>query len=281
MKVEHDSDSEDIVMEDDCVGNEAAHTKQGSAAPQELTSSPHNAASPGSHTGAEEASVTSASSMEVTQDVSQEATEPREDKDMNIPPTLSDMLPSPSSPCSSTSSHDEPLTPTSSSSSDGISKADDAQTSSLPTASPSSRSNKDQASGSHVRSTRPPHPSPSTPTYPSALPMSSIIHSNESVYAAVPTSSEVYIIPKSSRGFNWNGDLFLKPHQRRSLGVDHMFTMGGQQHGNLGSGNSSGISSHMNGPQQNQHHHSQDSSIFVHEIRLDDQETAGILPSWP
>ncbi|KAG0326495.1 hypothetical protein BG000_001368, partial [Podila horticola] len=54
--------------------------------------------------------------------------------------------------------------------------------------------------------------------------MSSIVSSDGSVYAAVPMSSELYIIPKTSRGFQWNGDLFLKPYQRRSLGIDHLYS---------------------------------------------------------
>ncbi|KAG0274138.1 hypothetical protein BGZ95_010063 [Linnemannia exigua] len=111
------------------------------------------------------------------------------------------------------------------------------------------------------------------------LSMSSIIHSKESVYAAVPVSSELYIIPKSSRGFHWNGDLFLKPHQRRSLGVDHMFSSSStNQHTNNSSGGGAGPSS---GQHQNQHVHNQDSSVVVHEIRLEEHEIDGILPSWP
>ncbi|KAG0283267.1 hypothetical protein BGZ98_006406 [Dissophora globulifera] len=114
--------------------------------------------------------------------------------------------------------------------------------------------------------------------------MSTLILSKESVYAAVPISSELYIIPKSSRGFHWNGDLFLKPHQRRSLGVDLMFSASSQQyHAFQENGHSDGGDSHLNEAQPNQQHpsHSHDSSVTVHEIHLDDQETAGILPSWP
>ncbi|KAF9084674.1 hypothetical protein BGX23_010326 [Mortierella sp. AD031] len=109
------------------------------------------------------------------------------------------------------------------------------------------------------------------------LSMSSLIHSKESVYAAVPVSSELYIIPKSSRGFHWNGDLFLKPHQRRSLGVDHMFSTSSS---NYNSNYSSGAGP-SSGQHPNQHHHNQDSSVMVHEIRLDEHEIDGILPSWP
>ncbi|KAF9901406.1 hypothetical protein EC991_006205 [Linnemannia zychae] len=113
------------------------------------------------------------------------------------------------------------------------------------------------------------------------LSMSSIIHSKESVYAAVPVSSELYIIPKSSRGFHWNGDLFLKPHQRRSLGVDHMFSSpSANQHAYNNSGHEGGVGS-SGGRHQNQHVHNQDSSVMVHEIRLEEHEIDGILPSWP
>ncbi|KAG0282910.1 hypothetical protein BGZ96_012717 [Linnemannia gamsii] len=115
------------------------------------------------------------------------------------------------------------------------------------------------------------------------LSMSSLIHSKESVYAAVPVSSELYIIPKSSRGFHWNGDLFLKPHQRRSLGVDHMFSSPSANTINSNNYNSSGSGgeSPLSGQHPNQHLHNQDSSMMVHEIRLDEHEIDGILPSWP
>ena len=98
-----------------------------------------------------------------------------------------------------------------------------------------------------------------------------LIHMDGSVYAAVPISSEVHIIPKCSRDFQWNGDLFLKPHQRRSLGIDHLFTSGNNV-------------SHDGGHPEQRSGHSQqalDANVMVHEIRLDDLETAGILPSWP
>ncbi|KAF9560936.1 hypothetical protein EC968_005964 [Mortierella alpina] len=126
---------------------------------------------------------------------------------------------------------------------------------------------------------------------PTCLMTTSLIQSKESVYAAVPISSELYIIPKSSRGFQWNGDLFLKPHQRRNLGADHFLNSPGHlsrqtthysSDGYSGyNGNSGGSAAHANGQQRNQHHHNQDSSVSVHEIRLDDQEGSGILPSWP
>ncbi|KAF9438051.1 hypothetical protein BGZ76_010000 [Entomortierella beljakovae] len=86
------------------------------------------------------------------------------------------------------------------------------------------------------------------PTEPSVILMS------DAVYSAVPVSSELYIIPHSSKGFNWNADNFMKPHQRRTLGVDEMYNAG-----------DSG-SSH-------------DTTVSVHEIRLDDEESQQILPS--
>ncbi|KAF9361617.1 hypothetical protein BGX26_001117 [Mortierella sp. AD094] len=85
----------------------------------------------------------------------------------------------------------------------------------------------------------------------------SIILMPDAVYSAVPVSSELYIIPHASKGFNWNEDLFLKPHQRRSLGVDDMYSTDGL---------STDGGSH-------------DTTVTVHEIRLDDEESQQILPS--
>ncbi|KAG0202511.1 hypothetical protein BGX28_004999 [Mortierella sp. GBA30] len=84
----------------------------------------------------------------------------------------------------------------------------------------------------------------------------SIIATADAIYSAVPISSELHIIPRSSNGFNWNQDLFLKPHQRRSLGVDELHGSDGAAAG----GSSSG-----------------DSAIPVHEIQLDG-DAEGILP---
>ncbi|KAF8978057.1 hypothetical protein BGZ46_006858 [Entomortierella lignicola] len=192
-----------------------------------------------------------------------------------------------SSPCSSASSHDGPLTPTTPVSSlfstalgGGVHKSSD--TNNAPGLSRSSDNRSyNRTSPWSFSSTS--SSSSSYSSYSSA-PTSSLIRSDESVYAAVPISHELYIIPKSSRGFHWNGDLFLKPHQRRSLGVDHMFNMADQQQYQLhnDSGNDIDSGSHGNGLQQNQHRHNQDSSVLlVHEIHLDDHEIAGILPSWP
>ncbi|KAF9173232.1 hypothetical protein BGX20_003765, partial [Mortierella sp. AD010] len=214
-------------------------------------------------------------------EVSHMVVEAHESREATPPPPCSSPpeSASASSPCSSTSSHDEPVSPTapmpsvfSSALGGGIHKPNDSQ------ASPSS-SQGDKNSYSRSR------PWSFSPASSSSFPTSSLIRSDESVYAAVPISHELYIIPKSSRGFHWNGDLFLKPHQRRSLGVDHIFNMADQQQYRQmynETGNDFDGSSHGNGLQQNQHHRNQDSSVVtVHEIRLDDQETACILPSWP
>ncbi|GJJ78614.1 hypothetical protein EMPS_10973 [Entomortierella parvispora] len=135
-----------------------------------------------------------------------------------------------------------------------------------------SKSDQEQssASSSASYSRSGPWSSSSIFTTQSARQSPGLIHMDGSVYAAVPISSEVHIIPKSSRDFQWNGDLFLKPHQRRSLGIDHLFTSGNNV-------------SH-DGHSEQRSDHSQlasDTTVMVHEIRLDDHETAGILPSWP
>jgi len=148
-----------------------------------------------------------------------------------------------------------------------------------------SRPNQEQSSGSvsfnqHnlISSSTSPASSPassSTTLSQVTRPTSGLIHLDGSVYAAVPISSEVHIIPKSSRDFQWNGDLFLKPHQRRSLGIDHLFTSGGdRESGELGNGYSLHRANHV-------HQAALDASVMVHEIRLDDEESACILPSWP
>ncbi|KFH67676.1 hypothetical protein MVEG_06408 [Podila verticillata NRRL 6337] len=98
-----------------------------------------------------------------------------------------------------------------------------------------------------------------------SLRLPSIITVHESIYYAVPISSELHIIPHCSRGFHWNEDLFLKPHQRRRLGVDAM-----QAKANTVDPRSSeeGLQPH-------------DSAIIVHEVHLCEQDSLGILPSWP
>ncbi|KAG0366134.1 hypothetical protein BGZ54_005751 [Gamsiella multidivaricata] len=89
----------------------------------------------------------------------------------------------------------------------------------------------------------------------------SIISIPEATYSAVPISSEVHIIPHSSKGFKWNEDLFLRPNQRRNLGVDDLYNSDSSS-----GGSSSGSGNH-------------NSSVGVHEIRLDDDESRQILPS--
>ncbi|KAF9208473.1 hypothetical protein BGZ59_010641 [Podila verticillata] len=137
---------------------------------------------------------------------------------------------------------------------------------------------------------------PSSPTDAPTLLMSSIISSDGSVYTAVPMSSELYIIPKTSRGFHWNGDLFLKPYQRRNLGIDHLYS-GHNQPYPIGHGAMSGHGqerqqrpfggsppqavTNRQGREGRGYHHRQDASVSVHEIHLEEHEIAGILPSWP
>ncbi|KAF9192476.1 hypothetical protein BGZ51_005488 [Haplosporangium sp. Z 767] len=92
----------------------------------------------------------------------------------------------------------------------------------------------------------------------------SVISTPEAVYTAVPISSELHIIPHSSKGFNWNQDLFLKPHQRRDLGVDDL-------HNSDACGSSSSGSSSNGAPR--------DPAIAVHDIQLEEDEAEKILPS--
>lgn len=184
------------------------------------------------------------------------------------------------SPASMTSSSKEPV---------GSNKSRAPSSSSTPSEPVDSRPSVDRTQASGNIYNRSGHWSFSTSSAYSysapTLSMSSLIHSKESVYAAVPVSSELYIIPKSSRGFHWNGDLFLKPHQRRSLGVDHMFSSSSaHQHINNSINDSNigyGGAGPSSGQHQSQHVHNQDSSVMVHEIRLDEHEIDGILPSWP
>ncbi|KAF8929827.1 hypothetical protein BGZ58_008667 [Dissophora ornata] len=66
------------------------------------------------------------------------------------------------------------------------------------------------------------------------------------------------------KGFQWNKDLFMKPHQRRTLGVDDMYS--------ADSGSGSNGDSNNDG-------RTQEPGVFVHEIRLDEDESSQILPS--
>ncbi|KAF9303413.1 hypothetical protein BGZ74_003774 [Mortierella antarctica] len=100
-----------------------------------------------------------------------------------------------------------------------------------------------------------------------SLRLPSIITVHESIYYAVPISSELHIIPHCSRGFHWNEDLFLKPHQRRRLGVDAM----------QAKANNIGVDPRSSEEGLQPH----DSAIVVHEVHLCEQDISGILPSWP
>ncbi|KAI8598026.1 hypothetical protein EDD21DRAFT_418151 [Dissophora ornata] len=94
----------------------------------------------------------------------------------------------------------------------------------------------------------------------------SIISLPEGVYSAVSVSSELYIIPHSSKGFQWNKDLFMKPHQRRTLGVDDMYS--------ADSGSGSNGDSNNDG-------RTQEPGVFVHEIRLDEDDLLSSRSSPP
>ncbi|KAF9094747.1 hypothetical protein BGX23_001670 [Mortierella sp. AD031] len=105
----------------------------------------------------------------------------------------------------------------------------------------------------------------------------SIISTKDAIYSAVPISSELHIFPHSSNGFNWNQDLFLKPHQRRNLGVDELHSViTASVNANVGgapptsSSSSSSSSSNINGGM---------SAIWVDEIHLTQHDIDQILPS--
>ncbi|KAI1316130.1 hypothetical protein EDD11_010444 [Mortierella claussenii] len=281
MRADHDSDCEEAAMStvaDKVMVNDSAILKHCTMTCQVSTPSSAAASLTSNANGGH-----SASHIQVTEKKAFPTQVSRED---TPPLSSSSVASSPSSPsvCSPVSSLQEPLTFTTPSFptalGGGVNTLNEPQASSL------SRTNMEQNSSymynrSGSRSFSSASSIGSTPSYSAlTIPMSSLIQSNECVYAAVPVSHELYIIPKSSRGFHWNGDLFLKPHQRRSLGVDQMFSMADQQQYSE-IGDSGGGDIHVNGQQHNQHRHNQDSSVIVHEIWLDDQETAGILPTWP
>ncbi|KAG0291913.1 hypothetical protein BGZ96_004714 [Linnemannia gamsii] len=106
----------------------------------------------------------------------------------------------------------------------------------------------------------------------------------DAIYSAVPISSELHIFPHSSKGFNWNQDNFMKPHQRRNLGVDELHSafnasVGGIVRSESSSSSSSTSSSDTTSGSSNMGDGM--SAIRVHEIRLDQDETDHILPSHP
>ncbi|KAG0257990.1 hypothetical protein BG011_003607 [Mortierella polycephala] len=302
MKWDHDSDSEDAVMiaATPESGVNAHCSKEARATRKALTSSLPIAVMRPSTVADAKLNDPSANERETTEGKASPMTveaaasdTPQHDIRTITPPVST-------SSTSSASSTESPVSP-SQAFGDGMNTDKESMTRTIPTSVSiplGSQTNTSQSSHYSCNRTGPwPYSSSSSASSSASnsysgptLSMSSLIQSKESVYAAVPVSSELYIIPKSSRGFHWNGDLFLKPHQRRSLGVDHMFNTANQRHQTMtndyynsgyGSGNSIGGASYENEPQQNQHHHNQDSSVMVHEIRLDEHEIAGILPSWP
>ncbi|KAF9932363.1 hypothetical protein FBU30_008343 [Linnemannia zychae] len=104
----------------------------------------------------------------------------------------------------------------------------------------------------------------------------SIITTTDAIYSAVPVSSELHIFPHSSKGFNWNQDLFLKPHQRRNLGVDELHSAIDASVGDVASQGGSSSSGRSGNNNSNDGHVS---AIRVHEIRLDQCESEKIFPS--
>ncbi|GJJ76264.1 hypothetical protein EMPS_08623 [Entomortierella parvispora] len=132
------------------------------------------------------------------------------------------------------------------------------------------------------------HPIPREPT---------ILSFDDAVYSAVPVSSELYIIPFCSKGFNWNADLFLKPHQRRNLGLDDLYRTLSTESRISSSGSSSSTTSATTSSNDgltdaasvdsrpsssgvaSNNGHSHGSAIHVHEIWLSDLDTATILPA--
>ncbi|KAF9152785.1 hypothetical protein BG015_004686 [Linnemannia schmuckeri] len=115
----------------------------------------------------------------------------------------------------------------------------------------------------------------------------SMIVTTDAIYSAVPISSELHIFPHSSKGFNWNQDHFLKPHQRRNLGVDELHSAFNASIGGIvrsessTSSSSTGTSSSSTGTSSSRSNSNTGggmSAIRVHEIHLDQEETDQILP---
>ncbi|KAG0241384.1 hypothetical protein B0O80DRAFT_499272 [Mortierella sp. GBAus27b] len=117
--------------------------------------------------------------------------------------------------------------------------------------------------------------SPSSSTS-SLQPQPSIISIPEAVYTAVPVSSELYIIPHSSKGFRWNDDLFMKAQQRQTLGVDEMYQAEGDS--SLAPNGPESSNGGPNGVSRGGAY-PYDSVVSIHEIRLDEDESKQILPS--
>ncbi|KAF8930617.1 hypothetical protein BGZ47_000479 [Haplosporangium gracile] len=110
----------------------------------------------------------------------------------------------------------------------------------------------------------------------------SMIVTADAIYSAVPISSKLHIFPHSSKGFNWNQDHFLKPHQRRNLGVDELHSAFNTSIGGIVR-SESGTSSSSTGTSSSRSSSNNEggmSAIRVHEIRLDQDETDQILPRY-
>ncbi|KAF9542635.1 hypothetical protein EC957_001769 [Mortierella hygrophila] len=109
----------------------------------------------------------------------------------------------------------------------------------------------------------------------------SMIVTTDAVYSAVPISSELHIFPHSSKGFNWNQDHFLKPHQRRNLGVDELHSAFNASTGGIvrSGSSSSTASSATNSSSSSTSTSNTGGGIRVHEIHLGQEETDQILPS--
>lgn len=112
----------------------------------------------------------------------------------------------------------------------------------------------------------------------------SMIVTTDAIYSAVPISSELHIFPHSSKGFNWNQDHFLKPHQRRNLGVEELHStfnasIGGIVRSASSSSTASSATNSSSSSTSTSNAGGGMSAIRVHEIRLDQEETDQILPS--
>ncbi|KAG9062841.1 hypothetical protein KI688_005147 [Linnemannia hyalina] len=106
----------------------------------------------------------------------------------------------------------------------------------------------------------------------------SMIVTTDAVYSAVPISSELHIFPHSSKGFNWNQDHFLKPHQRRNLGVDELHSAFNASIGGIVRSRSSNSTASSNSSSSSTSTSNTGGGIRVHEILLDQEETDQILP---
>ncbi|KAK3831595.1 MAG: hypothetical protein JOS17DRAFT_743696 [Linnemannia elongata] len=128
------------------------------------------------------------------------------------------------------------------------------------------------------------YPLHATHEEPSYVIEPSMIVTTDAIYSAVPMSSELHIFPHSSKGFNWNQDHFLKPHQRRNLGVDELqsafnASIGGIVRSGSSSSTTSSTTNNSSSSTSASNTGGGMSAIRVHEIRLDQEESDQILPS--